>query len=187
MWLGDAGGGTLRATQRGVPTRVLKMITSEFLVLLKMSLHTSVSTLQLPGDRTSGICGQTRASLGYRLLLTQQHICPCLPQLATAHPALSPPPLRGDPGTPVCPSAWPCGCPAMWASSHFFDGGNRSIEFKNIKNALAQLLSCLEHRPMQQKVAGSIPSQGAYGKQPVMYLSLSPLFLSLSQIYTDIS
>ena len=43
-------------------------------------------------------------------------------------------------------------------------GGNNAVK-KN--RALARLLSWLEHRPIHQNVAGSIPNQGMYERQPI--------------------
>ena len=44
---------------------------------------------------------------------------------------------------------------------------------------MAGWLACLEHHPMHQKV-GSIPSQGAFGRQPID-VSLLPLPLKTNE------
>ena len=51
--------------------------------------------------------------------------------------------------------------------------------------ALARWLSWLEHHPIHQKVAGSIPGRGAHGRQLVdvsLSLCVYPALSSLSKI-----
>ena len=68
---------------------------------------------------------------------------------------------------------------------HMSQNLDSQVTLKECTHALARWFSWLECRPVHQKVAGSIPSQGVCGRQPI-HVSLSHWFslsLSLSVIY----
>ena len=68
-----------------------------------------------------------------------------------------------------------------YVKSFYTDLHSGIIQESRSKNALAEWLSWLKHRPVHSKVMSLIPGQGVYGRKSTdVSLSLSPSLLPLS-------